>query len=79
MPSARGERKKLVNAGKDCELSWITGGLEIQNHKSQINNNDRDCPRFAWTPHPAGGSPVSKFQTCFGHLVLEFDIFQCST
>jgi hypothetical protein len=20
----------------------------------------RNCPRFAWTPHPLGGSPVSK-------------------
>jgi hypothetical protein len=20
----------------------------------------QDCPRFAWTPHPLGGSPVSR-------------------
>ena len=25
------------------------------------------CPRFAWTPHPAGGSPVSE--------ALHLDIF----
>ncbi|MGB6928764.1 MAG: hypothetical protein WBH05_06045, partial [Syntrophobacteria bacterium] len=23
------------------------------------NNNDQNCPRFAWTPRPAGGFPVS--------------------
>jgi hypothetical protein len=26
------------------------------------------------TPHTAGGSPVSKLQICFGHLILEFVI-----
>jgi hypothetical protein len=25
-------------AGKDCELFWSTGGIEIPNHKSQISN-----------------------------------------
>ena len=45
---------------------WNTGGMKIPNH------NDQNCPRFAWTPHPAGGSPVSKFQTCFCHWILEF-------
>ena len=48
--------------------------FQITNIKYQTNNNDQNCPRFAWTPHPAGGAPVSKFQTCFGHLVLEFEI-----
>jgi len=25
-------------AGKDCELLWSIGGIEIPNHKSQISN-----------------------------------------
>jgi hypothetical protein len=48
--------------------------FQITNFKYQTNNNDQNCPRSAWTPHPAGWTPVSKFQTCFGHLVLEFEI-----
>jgi hypothetical protein len=55
-------------AGKDCELFWSTQKREIPNYKSHL-------PKLVLrTPHPAGGSPVSKHQTCFGHWVLEFEI-----
>jgi hypothetical protein len=28
-------------AGKDCELYWNTGGIEIPNNKSQISNKSQ--------------------------------------
>jgi hypothetical protein len=43
--------------------------------KYQTNHNDQNCPRFAWTPHPAGGSPVSKLQTGLCVWILEFGIY----
>jgi hypothetical protein len=46
-----GREESNSPAGKDCELFWSTGGIEIPNHKYQTNNNDQN----------------SKFKTCFGH------------
>ena len=55
-------------ARKHVQWFGSTEGIEIPNH------NDQNCPRFAWTPHPTGGSPVPKFQTCFVFRSLNIEI-----
>ncbi|MEE9531754.1 MAG: hypothetical protein V3W52_12215, partial [Syntrophobacteria bacterium] len=38
--------------GKDCELFWSTGGIEIPNNKYQTNNNDQSAsggPNLFWS------------------------------
>jgi hypothetical protein len=45
-------------AGKDCELSWNTAGIEIPNNKYQTNHNDQN----------------SKFQTAFVFWSLNIGI-----
>ncbi len=50
--------------GKDGELSWSAEVFRNRNSKSQISN----IKQITMT------NPPPADQTCFGHLVLEFEI-----
>ena len=57
--------EKYRKTGRDCEVFCDTGvpesmKFQITNHKYQTNNPPKAEP---------------KFQTCFGHLVLGFEIY----
>ena len=89
-PQLKGQTKRRLMQGMHPLINRQQK-FQITNIKYQTNNNHQNCPRFAWTPHPAGGAPVSKFQTCFMFWslnigiwdlfviwCLKFDILQCS-